>query len=257
MNVAILGCGPAGLIAAHACEETEGANVTIFSIKQKSVLPGAMYLHEPIPGISPVYPDNFVQYVRLGTAEGYAKKVYGDAARYTAWERYLQAYPSWNLPLVYDTLWERYEWKILETDFSNNDVGLHNIGYEFDVAISTLPQPLICQHEHEFRSTPYYIRTIEAPPLDKEKDIFIYNGYAHDQWYRWSIIGGICSIEYASEPPDYDESDPTWKMGLKAVDNDCDCWPRIHRLGRWARWEHGVLLHDVYKGAKEVMGLTS
>lgn len=253
INVAILGCGPAGLIAAHAIDEFDDAYVAIFSIKEKSVLPGSMYLHEGIPGINGTYPDSYVQYVRLGTAEGYAHKVYGDAARYTAWEQYLQAYPSWNVQNVYDVLWEKYEGIILPTEFSGNLHNLHHIVAEFDVVISTLPQPLLCHGDHDFKSSPYFIHTLVAPPLDAEKDLVIYNGYEHDPWYRWSILSGICSIEYSIQPTDFDPNDRTWKMGVKAVSNTCDCWPRVHRLGRWAKWQHGVLLHDVYKGAKEVM----
>jgi len=252
LNVAILGCGPAGLIAAHACDESD-VTIAIFSIKEKSVLPGSMYLHEGIPGISKEYPDNFVQYVRLGTAEGYAKKVYGDAGRYTAWDQYLQAYPSWNVQRVYDELWLKYEGSVYPTEFTGDLHNLHLLVEEFDVVITTLPQPIICLHKHDFRGVPYFIRTIEAPPLDREKDLVIYNGYDHDPWYRWSILSGICSIEYSTEPDDFNPVDRSWKTGAKAVENNCGCWPRIHRLGRWAEWRHGVLLHDVYKGAKEVM----
>jgi hypothetical protein len=57
----------------------------IISDKKKSVIPGSMYLHESIPGVTAVYPENSVQYIRMGTAEGYCEKVYGEAERETGW----------------------------------------------------------------------------------------------------------------------------------------------------------------------------
>ena len=50
MIVAILGCGPTGLVAAHACA-MKHIPFVIFSKKRKSFLFGSQYLHEPIPGV--------------------------------------------------------------------------------------------------------------------------------------------------------------------------------------------------------------
>ena len=51
MKIAIFGCGPAALISAQACFAM-GHNPQIYSIQRKSVMPGAQYLHQPIPGIT-------------------------------------------------------------------------------------------------------------------------------------------------------------------------------------------------------------
>jgi len=54
MRIAVLGCGPAGLMSAHAAmvaTESE-ADLAIFSTKRKSPLYGAQYLHQPIPFVS-------------------------------------------------------------------------------------------------------------------------------------------------------------------------------------------------------------
>lgn len=252
MEVAILGCGPAGLIAAHAVEKF-GGEPTIISSKVKSVIPGSQYLHEPIPGLTSVYPENTVQYVRMGTAQGYAKKVYGDADRYTGWDNYRALYPSWNVVKAYDTLWERYEDCIINFSLHNTE-DIKGIIDTYELIISTIPQQYLCVAEHEFVGVPYLIKPLPLPEVDRGHDLVIYNGMFHDHWYRYSILGDRCSIETTWGQAA--EQDDDWLSGTKAVSNNCDCWGesgRLVRAGRWAEWKHGVLLHDVYHRVKEVM----
>src|SRR5678809_864059 len=51
VRVLILGCGPSGLIAAHAAYN-RGADFIVVSKARKSFMNGAQYLHAPIPGVS-------------------------------------------------------------------------------------------------------------------------------------------------------------------------------------------------------------
>lgn len=245
VRVAILGCGPAGLIAAHTVEMF-GGQAFILSKKVKSVIPGSQYLHEPIPGLTAVYPENTVQYVRMGTAEGYAEKVYGDPDRYTGWDNYRALYPSWNVIKAYDSLWDRYEEQISEEEIAPHMLG--ELLDTFPVVVSTLPQTVLCNQYHVFAGVPYWIKPLPVPEVDRGHDIVIYNGILEDNWYRYSVLGDRCSIERTS-PPGKDG----WIEGIKAVSNTCDCHPRILRVGRWAEWKHGVLLHHVYHKVKELM----
>ena len=250
-KVAVLGCGPAGLLAAHAVEQS-GHTPYIYSRKQKSVIPGSQYLHEPIPGVTDMYPENTVQYVRLGTAQGYGLKVYGDGYRNTGWENYDRLYPSWNVIRAYDKLWERFEPRIGDMDVTAEMVPA--LVEEHDLVISTLPAPAMCEFdgEHQFESTPFWIKTLPTEEIDRNHDIVIYNGLPSDPWYRWSILGGVTSIEYATDSI-VDEDDGveylTIGTGRKAINNDCDCHPSMVRAGRWAEWRHGVLLHHAYRKA--------
>lgn len=51
MNIAILGCGPSGLVAAHAAMQINiNKRVSVFSRNLRSPIYGAQYLHQPIPG---------------------------------------------------------------------------------------------------------------------------------------------------------------------------------------------------------------
>jgi hypothetical protein len=253
-KVAILGCGPAGLLCAHAVEQM-GHEPVIFSRKEKSHIPGSLYFKEPIPGLTAVYPESTVLHVRIGPREGYAEKVYNDAERQTGWDHYKDSlYPAWNVPAAYDVLWDRYEDAIIDSP-SIGQVTLTMILDMNELTISTLPQPSICMQGHSFEGTPYWIQELDCAPEDASRDIVVYNGFADDPWYRWTILGGKQSIEFAA-PPLYGSS-AGLIAGRKAVSNDCDCWPNLVRAGRWAEWRHGVLLQDAYKKAMQEVGRIS
>jgi hypothetical protein len=84
---------------------------------------------------------------------------------------------------------------------------------------------------------------------DREHEIVVYNGLLTDPWYRWSILGGLCSME-STKP--FADTGAEVIVGTKAVDNTCDCWPEIHRAGRWAEWRHGVTMYKAYLKAEEI-----
>lgn len=249
-TVAILGCGPAGLLAAHAVEQSGNTPVIFSKSLEKSIIPGSQYLHESIPGLTNVYPDNSVQYVRLGDAQTYARKVYGDAARETGWKNYLATYPSWNVLRAYDVLWEKYGETVHPTTVESPTT-VHELLESYEIVISTIPAQNVCfSRAHEFKGVDFYIKTLPTPDEDRSHDIVIYNGMRSDEWYRWSILGGVCSIETTS----WSYTDEDWSEGVKAVSNTCNCFPTLHRAGRWAEWTHGVLLHDAYKKVVDLMG---
>jgi threonine dehydrogenase-like Zn-dependent dehydrogenase len=59
IKVLVLGCGPAGLLAAERLER-EGADVRIAAKKVKSIMPGAQYLHMSIGGVTPQWEERIV-----------------------------------------------------------------------------------------------------------------------------------------------------------------------------------------------------
>jgi hypothetical protein len=248
MSVAVLGCGPAGLLAAYGVRES-GHEVVVYSMKRnKSILPGSLHLRSRVDGITPWYPDKTVTIVRMGSAEGYAQKVYGDSQRYTGWDNYDRTYPSWNAQSAYDKLWHLFSDCIVERAIVSEDLPM--LMAEHSMTISTLPMPPLCTKEHTFDKTPYWIRDIPTPEEELGRELIVYNGLSGDYWYRYSVLGDKSALEYATFPSGERESDLA--VGVKAIGNDCDCWPGLIRAGRWAEWKHGVLMHHAYEKAISV-----
>src|SRR4051794_36471109 len=108
MDVAVLGCGPAGLLSAHAAI-LGGCDVLVYSIKQKSPMNGAQYLHSPIPELTSQDPDAIIRYAKVGTRAGYATKVYGHPEAPCSWDKFEEGpRPAWSLSDSYEELWSRY-----------------------------------------------------------------------------------------------------------------------------------------------------
>jgi hypothetical protein len=240
VKVLVIGCGPAGLIAAEAAFMCD-AKVKIVSRKVKSPMPGAQYLHRPIPGISPAQPSGRLNYIKLGTRQGYAAKVYGDPNAAVSWDSYREGlHQAWSLSETYDTLWER--WEKLIHDQKMNGQHIRFMCNNFDLVISTVPAPILCRGGHEFKEQQVWItdKAWSECPLNS----IVYNG-AEDDWYRTSRIFGHEHTEYAHPVP-------AGRVGVKPISTNCDCGPdNLLRAGRFGKWNKHVLVHHVWE---EVMG---
>jgi hypothetical protein len=244
MEVAVLGCGPAGLLVAHAVEQA-GHSPHIFSKKAKSTIPGSQHLQGHIPGVTPEYPDSAVLFVRMGTQRGYAQKVYGDDQHPCGWPNYDGVHKSWSVFKAYDRMWRWYERAIVDEVITSRYMEV--LADNYPIVLSTLPAPDFCINpQHDFASVPYWIQPRMTPAEDQHREVVVFNGLPGDFWYRWSILGRKESLESTAPLLDADN-------GLKAISNSCDCHPRVHRLGRWAKWQHGVLLHHAYQEALQLM----
>jgi hypothetical protein len=110
--VGIFGCGPAGLFAAQAVQDM-GHQPVIISKKIKSKIYGAQFLHKPIPGLVNPKPQGYIKTYRLGTAAGYAERVYGNGTELTSWDRVpVDPVKAWDLREAYDRAWEKFEGQI-------------------------------------------------------------------------------------------------------------------------------------------------
>ena len=238
--IAIVGCGPSGLLAAHAVRQTTKLKPMIYATeKRPSKLSGAMYLHEPIEGITPEHHDILV-INKIGTAEGYAKKVYGHTDHPVSWHHF-EAGPSpmWSLRVAYERLWHLYKTRIRAREI--NHIGLHELTQEFDKVICTAPKPRFClkPDQHSFTAQPIWIRVVEHENI--KGNFMTYNGEEDVPWYRSSHIDRVLSFEYATKPPFKGLLE-----GKKPIENNCDCWPTVLWTGRFGSWTKGVLTHHVY-----------
>ena len=248
MRVAILGCGPSGLLAAHAAEVAGAHEVDVFSIKEKSKIMGAQYIHAAIPAIPvPTPPGQTVKFVKVGTREGYAQKVYGDPNAPCSWDLFEGEVPAWSMRDTYDALWDYWEPRIWEMRIGA--ATLSRITSRYDLTISTIPARGLCElgATHKFLSASYKVLLHAADPIPE--NTIVYNGDPAVKWYRSSRVFGEGSTEY----PAGIESIQPLASGFKPLSTDCDCHPEIIRAGRFGRWEKGVLVHDAFFHALAAM----
>lgn len=242
MKVLILGCGPAGLMAANAAA-MQGAEIRILSKPRKSLMNGAQYLHEPVMGMrqKPPFP---IRYVLDGPPEGYRLKVYGPRWDGTVSpEDMTETHLGWDIREAYDTLWDIYKDTILPWEASPS--GLREVIQRSapDIVVSTIPAPLLCSQGHQFRASKVW-STDKCWLPEYEDNYVLCNGHDSPAWYRASRIQGWENTEWPADkkPP----VTPLWEV-VKPLDNNCDCFPDVVRAGRYGNWKKGVLSHEVQK----------
>jgi hypothetical protein len=258
--VTILGAGPAGLLAAHAAEKA-GREVRVFTRAfadgrpQKSELHGCQYLHAHIPGITRKEGAK-VSYQIEGTPEAYRAKVYG-----ANWNGSIspdefgpeEDHYAWDMRAAYDTLWERWYDRIGGIEITPTVAGdmSHARGH---TVYCTVPARSLClmPDEHKFAtqdvyamgtrddSVPYWSLPYIAPAMT-----VLCNGNNAPRWYRAATVFGQSTLEWpaGARPP------ITGVVRVeKPLRTDCDCHvsERWHRLGRYGKWQKGVLVHSAY-----------
>lgn len=250
-SVAILGCGPAGMFAAHAFNEA-GWDVVIFSKKRKSQMFGAQYLHRPIPGLPEIR--TTVVYSLVGTASGYAEKVYGGAVPVGQVSPVVLegAHDAWDIRAAYFDAYERYEHQVIPMVLSASAVS-DVLKSDAKYVISTVPAPAICGNDrHEFIAQNVWAAG-DAPELGQFCPIYcppntvICNGDSDRAWYRLSNVFGHTTCEWpaARKPPVSGVAEV-----VKPIRHTCTCWTgRVVSLGRYGAWKKGVLSHQAYEAA--------
>lgn len=236
MKIAVLGCGPAGLLAAHAAV-LAGHNPDVLSVYRPSPIGGAQYLHRAIPGITSTVPDGKVRFLKTGTREGYAQKVYGDMHARTSWEQYEGDHDIWNMRRAYAALWWMYEG--LVKDFKVDHVELRQLLDSYDKIFSTVPLKALCYQGHEFASQDVWITTERW--CDEGQILMSGEGWV--PYYRASTIFGHASAEYS-----YDRGSDAVKV-TKPLRNTCTCFPEVTMLGRYGQWRKEILIHHAFEGA--------
>lgn len=259
-KVAILGCGPAGLLVAHAAN-INGCDFQIFSRPNKSRLFGCQYLHAPVTGVTGL-PER-VSYSLVGSVEGYRRKVYGSAAvAEVSPESLMKDHDAYDIRQAYDELWRRYACQIQDFEFMPGlgslilGAGKKNPNLDqYDMVISTIPRKVWRQPGDEFTSIKVWAIG-DAPELGQlapfcpDKDFTVMcNGTSDVGWYRLSRVFGFTTIEWPErcKPP---------IPGAVLVEKPLDCMtkgaPGFYHLGRYGEWRKGVLTTDAFYQALEL-----
>ena len=253
-KVAVLGCGPAGLMAAWGAQAVSpDVDVRVFSRAQKSKMFGAQYLHEPIHGIDPGEPVT-VQYKLQGTVADYREKVYGRMPFIgnMSVEALEPDHQAWDIRLTYDTLWGMWAEEIADVDIDPE--GIKAILAKADLVINTIPAPSICWRGHSFRGQEIWAAgeaheyDIAIPYYCPDNTVLCV-GETPPTFYRLSNVFGHKTVEWSmhtmlTKPPVGKPS-----VVVKPIDTNCDCWPDVVPAGRYGTWKKGVLSHSAYNVA--------
>jgi hypothetical protein len=278
VKVAILGSGPAGMFAAQAAMNYQGTtDLTIFSLGPMSTMYGAQYLHRPIPGL----PERSrkLEYRLVGDVQGYKTKVYGAESKVPVSVEMLTGMSEvWDIRLAYKTAWNDMHdlivpWTITPVQMAQAMYGNHWVNLKrFDLIVSTIPRRSLCLRleQHSFYSAqiwaagsapeigifyppdkdPTLVADSRYPLLNKNEYV-VCSGFPRDRWYRASRIFGRVTIEWpgARRPIEFEGMRPA--KVVKPISTDCDCFAKVRGseilfVGRYGKWEKGVLSHDAY-----------
>ena len=252
MKVLVLGCGPAGLMAAYAAALGDH-DVIIMSKPRKSFMKGAQYLHQPIPLPNWVKDETFkVTYDLLGTVDQYRLKVYGPKFDGTVSpEDLTSSHDAWDIRTAYDYLWNIFGRYVMDTDFDRPSV-VASVCQQTrpDVVISTIPAKLLCYGQHTFAHT--NIWSTDKPMIPLEDNWVVCNGQDAPAWYRAARIQGHDTVEWPQHVKPPIPSDHLWDV-IKPTRNNCTCFPEIHRMGRYGLWTKGVLSHEAFYKTRELL----
>jgi hypothetical protein len=251
IKVLILGCGPAGLISAYAAEREFGAEVKIISVKRPSQLYGCQYLHQNIPGLDVGEPQ-LVHYRLSGTIEEYRKKVYGSLLPPVSPQQYADDHLAWDLRRTYAGLWERFENDVVDVRLSPVDMVPMLSDFMPDVAISSLPAPVLCQSGDRHTFTDVQCWAMGDSP-DQSVAAYGYNIMPFTVWcdgtkdvsfYRACNVFDHTTVEWPGhkKKPPFDGVVPF----NKPLSTDCNCLPSVLRVGRYGTWQKGILSHQAY-----------
>lgn len=251
-HVAILGCGPAGLLAAHAAQINR-CHFDIYSRLVKSDLYGAQYLHEPISGITGMPED--LSYFIEGSPEEYRFKVYGDQWNGSVSpEDFELHHKAWDIREAYDNLWSRYGRDIHHTEIDPKFMSWDGLE-KYDIVISTLPRPIWVQGDlGEFKHVKIWA-VGDAPdlgvsvPFHTGENTVVCDGTDEVSWYRASNIFGHGTVEWpgSRKPPV-----AGIKQVIKPIEYNGLAAPDFIHLGRYGKWRKGVLTTDAFNEALRV-----
>lgn len=254
MRVLVFGCGPAGLIAAHAVATITGKTPAIASKPRKSELFGAQYLHGPIPGLEATkVAGTRIDYTLQGDTDSYRTKVYGELWHdKVSPEDLVGNHFAWDIRSAYDELWRRYGQDVIDLQLQvrgeQDAQSIRSVAESVDLVVSSVPKPILCYNpQHVFSSQTIWAAG-DAPergrecPVRVHENTVVCNGNQEPSWYRASNVFGYATAEWPenSKPP------VSVSEVKKPLFNMCDCWPEIVHVGRYGTWEKGVLSHEAY-----------
>lgn len=245
-SVVVVGCGPAGLAAAHAAAGL-GYPVRVIAPKAKTPQRGPLLLQRPIPGITADHPDGYIRQIVLGGGIlDYSRFLYGDINIGINGDVLAEGYHAWRFPQVYDKLWDRYSDLIEDRAVTPLEIREESAG-DSVLWVSTAPLHRMCMVPtiHRFRSAMVEIAQ-HAEFENQPDDTIVFNaGMPGISWSRSSRIFGVEVTEW---PCGHTSSGKILETRLidKPISHDCTCFPRALLTGRFGAWRNETWVDTAY-----------
>ncbi len=254
MKVLVLGAGPSGLAAVHAAALL-GHDVVCFSkggAGRKSRMNGAQYLHQMLP-LASVTPSFKIDYRLTGDVDGYRDKVGYASTTTVSPESLVGLKEAWNIREAYDWMWRTYGEYIQDAEFGGHvDVQSLINHMSPDVTVSTIPAKILCSKPyHSFAHINIWATDTAIVP-DMPDNTVICDGTSDRAWYRCSKIQSYCNTEWPGNRRPPLPQHRLWNV-VKPIRTTCDCFPDVHRAGRYGRWEKGELVDMAFYRVAEAL----
>lgn len=242
MRVTVLGCGPAGLAAAHAASGLL-ADVRIIAPKRKTPQNGPIFLNTPLPGISTDHPQGFIkQFVVGGSIVDYGIKLYGDVNVAITRDGHLrEGIHTWDIQEAYDKMWRMYSEYIEDREVRPDEVD--GLVADCDLVVSTAPRNLLCEApaQHDFIYQPVAM-VFHASYPDQPENTVIFNAYPDVPWIRSARMFGHATTEFLPDRAPEEEH----RIIRKPLRTNCTCHPRVKRVGRFGTWNNMSWIDTAY-----------
>jgi len=247
MKVIVIGCGPAGLAAAHAAVGL-GAEVTIYAPGQKTPQRGPLLIQRPIPGINTNHPDGTIhQLVIGGSILDYRYKLYGDVNIGINGDILKPHYHAWNHVETYERLWAFYSDLIVPRQVSPQALSVMHL--EADLVVSTANAQRMCRSGrmiaggvHQFLYQEVAVTPHTSYP-DQPYDTIIFNADPDAPWVRSSFVFGVPVTEWLLDRAPKGEGVTIIR---KPISTNCNCYPHVLRTGRFGAWKNETWVDTAY-----------
>lgn len=245
MKVIVIGCGPAGLAAAHAAVGL-GAEVTVYAPGQKTPQRGPLLIQRPIPGINTEHPHGTIHQVVIGgSIIDYRYKLYGDINIGINGDILKPCYHAWNHVETYERLWTAYSDLIVPRTVSPSSLSVMHC--QADLVVSTASAEAMCRlgtatgvGQHKFLYGRVAVTPYTSYPNQPDNTI-IFNATPDSPWVRSSLVFGVPVTEWLPEKAPGEAT-----IIRKPISTDCNCYPHVLRTGRFGAWKNETWVDTAY-----------
>lgn len=264
-RVAVIGCGPAGLAAAHAASGL-GSAVTIYSPAEKSPQRGPLILQRPIPAITTDHPTGYIRQIVIGgSILDYRYRLYGDINISIQGDMLRRGYHCWDHIEAYDKLWDIYmtpgNGKADHANMMINGSELAELHNRFDLVVNTAPLRDLClkvpSRHDQGKLVPMHKFTFKAVDItmgysypDQPEDTTVFNAGTEFPWVRsaW-LLGNSCTEWLPGTAP---KSLKPFTI-RKPIRHDCTCFPNVLGTGRFGSWRNETWVDTAYYDTRDAI----